>query len=187
MREPHACSSPCCETLTRNAKYCSRSCAAKVNNSLTPKRVQGPLPQCKLCDKLVARMGSKYCSAECQRQGISGLKLEAWLRDELVLTKLTLWSRKYLLRRAGGSCEECGWDTPHPILGRPWLTIDHIDGDPDNNTAKNLRVLCLRCHGQTITFGSLNSRSSRKKNGLPDLGRHSARPAELARRLGKPV
>lgn len=44
MKSEHEC--PVCSTLTTNPKYCSKSCAAKRNNSLHPKRILRPCPEC---------------------------------------------------------------------------------------------------------------------------------------------
>lgn len=54
-------------------------------------------------------------------------------------------SRKVrLLEERGHRCELCGiteWhDHPAP------LELDHIDGNPDNSTRENLRLICANCH-----------------------------------------
>lgn len=48
-------------------------------------------------------------------------------------------------------CSECG---QLPIWNEKPLTLelDHIDGDNTNNEFSNLRILCLHCHSQTLTF-----------------------------------
>lgn len=59
------------------------------------------------------------------------------------------------------ACADCGlteW------RGRPApLELDHIDGEPSNNTLSNLRILCLHCHTQTPTFGWRNVHRKKKK------------------------
>ena len=37
------------------------------------------------------------------------------------------------------------------------LQIDHIDGDPTNNTINNVRWLCPNCHTQTDNWGFKNA------------------------------
>jgi len=49
-----------CGRLTRNPKFCSRSCAAKLNNVLVPKRQRGG--RCSVCGEPIA-LRAKYCAA----------------------------------------------------------------------------------------------------------------------------
>lgn len=52
-------------------------------------------------------------------------------------------------------CDKCG-------LGAEWqgapltLQLDHVDGDPTNNTLDNLKIICPNCHTQTPTWGGRN-------------------------------
>ncbi len=36
------------------------------------------------------------------------------------------------------------------------LQMDHIDGNPDNNDRRNLRLICPNCHAQTETYCGKN-------------------------------
>lgn len=36
------------------------------------------------------------------------------------------------------------------------LDLDHIDGNPHNNTKENLRFLCPNCHATTDTYRGKN-------------------------------
>ena len=40
------------------------------------------------------------------------------------------------------TCEECGFVAKH----RCQLDVDHLDGDHNNNSTKNLITLCANCH-----------------------------------------
>ncbi len=42
------------------------------------------------------------------------------------------------------------------------LHLDHIDGNADNNTIENLRLLCPNCHSQTETYGGKNKRNTKR-------------------------
>jgi hypothetical protein len=65
--------------------------------------------------------------------------------------------KRYLLERAlleigkVHACSRCG-------IGPTWqeqflsLHIDHINGQPTDNRAQNLRFLCPNCHSQTPTY-----------------------------------
>lgn len=55
-------------------------------------------------------------------------------------------------------CSEC--KIPSVWNGKPLsLQVDHINGNPFDNTLTNLRFLCPNCHSQTDTFGSKNVKS----------------------------
>ena len=43
------------------------------------------------------------------------------------------------------------------------LDLDHIDGNPDNNTKSNLRFLCPNCHATTDTYRGKNKRNNNMK------------------------
>jgi len=79
--------------------------------------------------------------------------------------KLATKARNYLLEESNYKCASptCavpgGWGTPNPVLGKPILTVDHIDGNWKNNYIENLIVLCYNCHTLTVTFGALNKGS----------------------------
>lgn len=48
------------------------------------------------------------------------------------------------------SCLMCGLSKWREAVMR--LQLDHIDGDTDNNSRENLRLLCPNCHSQTDTW-----------------------------------
>jgi hypothetical protein len=60
---------------------------------------------------------------------------------------------KYLKEKRGDKCEVCGQGNIHN--GKPLvLQCDHIDGNSDNNSLSNVRLICPNCHTQTSNFGS---------------------------------
>jgi hypothetical protein len=51
-------------------------------------------------------------------------------------------------------CSHCSGEI---WLGNPMpLVLDHIDGNSDNNSIENLRLLCPNCHFLTPTFAGKN-------------------------------
>lgn len=42
------------------------------------------------------------------------------------------------------------------------LHLDHVDGDPDNNLAENLVLLCPNCHSQTPTYSGRKTKGIKK-------------------------
>src|SRR5579884_2106017 len=62
--------------------------------------------------------------------------------------------RQYLLKTRGHRCENCGLSE---WMGQPIpITMEHIDGNSDNNVDSNLKLLCPNCHAQTPTFAGKN-------------------------------
>ena len=55
-----------CNKETTNNKFCSRSCAAKLNN-LGVRRHGNPKQKCLVCDKKTSSCKRKYCSIACYK------------------------------------------------------------------------------------------------------------------------
>lgn len=151
--------------------FCTRSCAASFNNLRREgrRRDAGMAPVCVVCNgpfEYGNRGNRKYCSDSCYRKNHSEAaerkrvtKIDGWLAGEdwsYSNGRLPLPIREYLLTESGGKCSQCGWAEVNAVLGKPILTINHIDGNWKNNKRSNLEVLCYNCHTLTPTFGSLN-------------------------------
>ena len=123
--------------------------------------------KCITCDKEInynpSQKTGKYCSNKCQGFYERKVKVEAGKSTARTI-------RQYLIERNIYECVVCGnqgeWQG-HPLP----LQLDHIDGNPKNNTLDNVRWLCPNCHCQTDNWGSKNiSQDNRRKlvtNGLP--------------------
>jgi hypothetical protein len=102
----------------------------------------------------------KYCSNQCQMS-------YRWTNETLPSiisgdcnNKKAL--KKFLRENRGDKCEICQCPPIHnnkPLV----LQLDHINGDSDDNSVANLRLLCPNCHSQTETFGSKNNRKNKLK------------------------
>jgi endogenous inhibitor of DNA gyrase (YacG/DUF329 family) len=105
---------------------------------------------------------NKFCDNKCQ--GLFKWQHETIPKIELGIGRSDPATyKKYLLETRGANCSECGQDSvwnKKPLM----LQLDHIDGDSDNNSLSNLRLLCPNCHTQTENFGSKGKGSRYKKD-----------------------
>jgi len=139
----------------RANKYCSHSCSAKQNNLgvVRNKRIR----HCIVCNSELSTQ-RKYCSSKC-------IKRHRYNVIENGSSKVSIDSlRRYLFKTREHKCEIClgtAW------LGRPIpLVMDHIDGNPANDSVSNLRLICPNCDRFLPTFGSRNRGFGRKSRGL---------------------
>lgn len=170
------CLNPQCGTLfsptDSRQQYCTRSCAATVNNTVYVKRPKGTNGRkCRKCPNRVPpkRAICDDCRVIPNRIS-SGEYIARWLDGQESGSgsngTLKHFCRRYLLEQANYRCQSptCavpgGWSVPNPVTGKPILTVDHIDGNWKNNAVDNLLVLCYSCHTLTPTFGSLNKKSA---------------------------
>lgn len=197
-----------------NNNFCSKSCAAKFNNRVYPKR--SPESNCFNCNILCSSR-NKFCK-NCFLQSrktkkikvvkisikqhiinlgkdkfinlfnnskskeefatkigfkkhkgnrISGsiikqikFYMKEWLGENidfsvnLIDLKTDRARRNYLEKINGHICSICKniqW------MGKPIpIELDHIDGNCNNNTEENLRLVCPNCHAQTPTYKGKN-------------------------------
>lgn len=106
----------------------------------------------------------KYCSNECNGEHKSKVHKEKWYAGELKrVERATV--RRYLAEDRGYKCEMCGiseWQGK-----KLTLHVDHINGDPSNDSPENMRLLCPNCHSQTSFLGAANKGRGRAAQGLP--------------------
>lgn len=149
----------CSTAIPIGRKYCSRSCSARVNNSLSPKR--GPVIKinCMNCGAPPSKQttkNTKFCSKSCEIEYKSKNKSDQHSSSiNKNNIKLTYSMKKYIKNvHYKSTCCSCGLSE---WLGQKIsLEIDHIDGDANNNFINNLRVLCPNCHSQTPTYKGKN-------------------------------
>ncbi len=161
----------------RRNRFCGSSCAAIINNSLFPKRekiakiVLDPIVQveakkcyCKQCNnELTTTTQTFFCSSYCSEEYRRQEQYKKIENGEKVGVRPL---KRYLIHKRGNRCESCGWDKINPITGNCPIEIDHIDGNSENNSLDNLKLLCPNCHSLTSTYKNLNKgkgRHSRRK------------------------
>ena len=120
--------------------------------------------RCENCNKSIPFKGytnnHKFCNNKCQANYKKKICLE---RDtQFFLEGKSLKrpnQRRVLAALRGYACEVCNissWNGKDLVL-----QVDHINGDPYNNTPENLRLICPNCHSQTDTFAGANRGNGR--------------------------
>lgn len=154
-----------CDIKRSSNHYCSRSCAAKNNNILYPKRKKNN-KLCINCKKNITGSGKKYCSIKCQQGYGFKNKITNWQcgLDNGYETNGTVrrYIKRYLLHKHNYKCSECGWDKINKNTNKCPLEIHHIDGNYKNNAEDNLKVLCPNCHSLTDTYKNMNKGNGRE-------------------------
>jgi protein-arginine kinase activator protein McsA len=153
------CSNPV-EGTYGSGRFCSSSCARsfsslsnreeknrKISNKLRSKSRKDR--RCRACGKIY-EPPPKYTRRRCPDCPVGSSRLgkvfESLRGDRS--------RRQHLIRERGHSCEVCQlveW------MGRQIpIELDHIDGNPQNNSKENLRLICPNCHAQTPTYKGAN-------------------------------
>lgn len=123
--------------------------------------------RCKTCLKQLAKSQKVYCSTACQSEYQYQIYITEWragLRNGARGVHTQNFSRhvvRYLLDKYDHKCSQCGWDKINPLTKLCPLEIDHIDGDSNNNSESNLRILCPNCHSLTPSYKNLNKGAGR--------------------------
>ncbi len=139
-----------CGNDTTNPRFCNRSCAAKYNNRGIV-RNGNESPYCKVCGTKCEKSTAIYCSHACR---VTDATITA-IQNGTASAKTV---KRYLMEQ-NRQCSICGlreW-MGHPIP----LIIDHIDGNSDNNSLTNLRLVCGNCDMQLPTYKSKNKGNGR--------------------------
>ncbi|MCK9576041.1 MAG: HNH endonuclease signature motif containing protein [Candidatus Pacearchaeota archaeon] len=116
--------------------------------------------ECINCGKEIK--GNKFCDNKCQAEYFSNMLLQKWLELDAYERKITSPARRWILSNADNKCSMCGWHEVNEYTNKIPLEIDHIDGNPINNSIDNLRVLCPNCHSLTATYKGANKNSTRE-------------------------
>lgn len=125
-----------------------------------------PRLQCLNCGRETKRAVDKYCDNKCQHEHQYKVYVASWLSGQengvsLKYGNISKHVRRYLIERDGEKCSLCGWCKVNPYTGKVPVEVDHIDGDWQNNSPDNLRLLCPNCHSLTPTYKARNKGKGR--------------------------
>lgn len=121
------------------------------------------------CGEILSdRSQIKFCSNKCQFCFQHEIWVQNWKSGVvngnigINVRAISQHLKRYLIDKSGNKCSQCGWSKKHPVTGVIPLEVDHINGDAENNTEKNLRLLCPNCHALTPFYKNLNRGKGRK-------------------------
>jgi hypothetical protein len=146
--------------LLRNTnKFCGSSCSAKFNNSSRAIK-----KTCLQCGE--ATSNKKFCSIKCFFSDNKN-KVNNFIESGKKVANDTF--KRYLIEKNGHKCQMCNtieWGGK-PIL----LILDHVNGNSEDCSLGNLRLICSNCDTLTPTYKGRNkgkgrfSRMKRYKDG----------------------
>lgn len=124
---------------------------------------------CLNCGTLIGGKNTKhkYCSNACQQEYEYKLWVEKYKQDNSIAVN-SKWGqmpnqlRRYIFEKFQNKCCLCGWSEINPFTNTIPLEVDHIDGNSDNNSEENLRLICPNCHSLTSTYRGANRGKGRK-------------------------
>ena len=146
------CQTPIAYEKRHDSTFCDHTCAATYNNA---RRNAGRVYATCACGSNVLKRNTKWC-AICISQSKHGNQ-----KNDITTIQSAKALRRYLLRTRPHTCEnpECGLSL---WCGQPIpLEMDHIDGNSENNTEENLRLICVNCHALTPTYRNKNKGNGR--------------------------
>jgi len=113
---------------------------------------------CLNCEKEV--INKKYCSQKCKNEYEYNDRIKMWLSGSITgmkgKTSTSDWIKRYMIKKHGEKCMECGWDKINPYTNNIPIELEHIDGNFTNNKEENLKLLCPSCHSLTKTYKGAN-------------------------------
>lgn len=149
------CQTPLPYEKRRLHRFCNMSCAASANNVGVRRHGRGKKP-CLDCGVLTYNV--KYCSRTCGKtRHWAALKRQIEASGEIPMAEEShrrSMARRYFKETQLWCCTICTLDM---WLGKELpLVLDHVDGNSDNFSLYNLRLLCSNCDSQLPTHKGRN-------------------------------
>ena len=137
-------------TIKEDKKFCSHSCSATFNNK--KRKVSN---KCLNCDIEINKI-NKFCSYKCNHMYNMLERVNNGKANSITM-------KKYLIHMYENKCMICGWCEINQVTGKVPIELEHIDGNSENNSLDNLKLLCPNCHSLTPTYKALNIGNGRHK------------------------
>jgi hypothetical protein len=141
-------------------KFCSSKCSATHNNKLRGLKNKTHEYKCLSCKNKIKPYG-KFCNNMCQSKFRQKEAFEKIKNGDNGLYEKQY--KKFLINEYGEKCMDCGWCEVNKYTSKVPIQLEHIDGNSDNNSLDNLKLLCPNCHSLTSTYGALNKGNGRTK------------------------
>lgn len=156
-KECKHCKNKFMSLISERRKFCSSTCSVTFNNLVRGQKYRdGKSSNCINCG-LIAK--NNFCSITC---GHEYKRKEMFKLIESGDTSLISKKYKqYLIHIHGEKCMECGWCSINPTSNKIPIELEHIDGNSENNSLDNLKLLCPNCHSLTSTYKALNKGNGR--------------------------
>jgi len=146
------------EIKGRGKMFCNQSCNATYQNKPRIKNIKIE-KKCLNCGCVTTN--SKYCSLKCQQEYQQQQVFDAIENGDTTFDFRNY--KRYLIHKHGEKCMDCGWGEQNQYSGKIPIELEHIDGDSNNNSLDNLKLLCPNCHSLTPTYKALNTGNGRHK------------------------
>jgi len=135
--------------------FCGSSCSAKFNNFNRVVKNRVIEKTCSHCG--LATINKKFCDLKCFFSHRKNKTIKFIESGEKVADKTF---KRYLVEKNGHKCQMCGvieWGGK-PVL----LILDHANGNSEDCSFDNLRLICSNCDTLTPTYKGRNKGNGRR-------------------------